>query len=271
MLKWCSYCQHFLGEKEPYEILEFTHGICENCRKLGRQKDAAHLKNLRPIIDFYNNLKDRALRSERLQLSEVIAESKQLGLSPLDTAIGVLQPALTEMGTLYAQGKVTAAKEHAFTTFVDRMVTHLLASSNGLVLSDEMQPSVVLTCIDGNYHWLGLKLLELALLEEQVPTRLFIPSLPTAEIIQLALEMRPQVLGISIFDRTQTVEAQNILAGIRAGTIDGYVPKIAVGGNGARVFLDEHGVDQLIEDDVGYFRQAYDFTNFLKSFLKKSA
>lgn len=271
MLKWCSYCQHFIGEKEPYERLEFTHGICDSCRQLGRQSDKTHLKNLKPIVDFYKSLKDRAVSSERLNLSEIIEESRQLGLSSLDTAIGILQPALIEMGTLFMQSKVTAAKEHAFTAFVDKMVTHLLASHTAMETMDVEKPEVLLACVDGNYHWLGLKLLELALLEEKIPTRLYIPSLPTAEIISLALELRPAVIGLSIFDAKQAEEARVICDAIEGDQGARYRPKIAVGGNGARVYLEEHQQEALHIGSISYFRQAFAFTDFLKEQLKKQA
>jgi hypothetical protein len=33
MLRYCSFCGLFLGEKEPYENKEVTHGICSPCLK----------------------------------------------------------------------------------------------------------------------------------------------------------------------------------------------------------------------------------------------
>jgi len=31
LLRWCAHCQTYLGEIEPYDIFEFSHGICEQC------------------------------------------------------------------------------------------------------------------------------------------------------------------------------------------------------------------------------------------------
>lgn len=31
MVIQCSWCKEVLGEKEPYEVLELTHTICELC------------------------------------------------------------------------------------------------------------------------------------------------------------------------------------------------------------------------------------------------
>jgi hypothetical protein len=42
---------------------------------------------------------------------------------------------------------------------------------------------------------------------------------------------------------------------------------MAVGGHGAKEFLEQRGVDQLIEQDIGYFRQGLDFVAYMKTFL----
>ena len=86
MLKWCAYCQHFLAEKEPYEALEMTHGICSSCRALGHHQNRAYVKSLQPIIDFNNSIKARAEAGQQIQMAEVITEAEQLGLKLLDTA-----------------------------------------------------------------------------------------------------------------------------------------------------------------------------------------
>ena len=33
MLKWCSYCQHFMGEIPPHDDFGITHGLCLDCEK----------------------------------------------------------------------------------------------------------------------------------------------------------------------------------------------------------------------------------------------
>jgi methanogenic corrinoid protein MtbC1 len=267
MLKWCAYCQHFLGEKPPYDSFEMTHGICESCRASQRSQDSAHIMQIQTIAEFYNDIRDKAVAGHDISIPEVIAESKRLGISSVDMAVGILQPILNEMGGLFIQGKVTVAIEHAFTHKVDRMVTDLFVLSTAMKDTHQKSPQVMLTCVDGNYHWLGLRLLELSLLDEGIPARAYIPSLPREEIIRLAVDQRPIVLGISVFDRAQCGEAGLIRDAILQRTQGQYAPRLAVGGNGAKQLLAERAVDQLIEHEIGYFRQSLDFVEFLKSFL----
>jgi methanogenic corrinoid protein MtbC1 len=244
-----------------------THSICKSCRDSAKHSDSAHIQKIQSIAEFYHDIRDKAVDGADIVIEEVIADSKRLGISPVDMAIGILQPVLNEMGQLFLDGKVTVAKEHAFTHKVDRMVSDLFALTASMKKCQQQAPLVILTCVEGNYHWLGLRLLQLSLLEEQIPTQAFVPSLPRDEIIQLAVEQRPLVLGLSVYDRGQCAEAWTIREGIRNRTAGSYTPKVAVGGNGAKEFLDEKGVDQLLEQDIGYFRQSLDFVAYMKSFL----
>lgn len=271
MLKWCTYCQHYMGEKQPYESLELTHGICDPCWSEGRHKDSSYIRALRPIAAFHQDLRDKAVAGVDISIPEVIAASKSLGISSVDMAIGILQPILNEMGRLFLAGKVTVAKEHAFTQKVEGIIGDLFAMTPAMKNCQGQSPMVLLTCVDGNYHWLGLRLLELSLLEEGIPVRAFIPSLPRDEVIQLAVDMRPLVLGLSVYDQKQCHEAFLIREGIQRKTGGMHVPHIAVGGHGAKEFLEAKGVDQLIEQDIGYFRQSFDFVASMKKFLAEKS
>ncbi len=267
MLIWCAYCQHYLGEKQPYESFEMTHSICEKCCESGRHKDRAHIKELQPIAEFHANIRDKAVEGEEILIEQVLAESKRLGISSVDMAIGILQPVLNEMGRLHEQGKVTVAQEHAFTDKVERMISDLFALSPAMKNCQEKRPLVMLTCVDGNYHWLGLRLLELNLLEVNIPTRAFIPSLPREEIIQLAAQLQPIVLGLSVYQKEQCTEASSIREGILQSTAGAYAPTVVVGGHGAKQLLEEKGLTQWIENDIGFFRQSLDFVAYMKTFL----
>jgi len=237
----------------------------------GGHKDRSHIRALKPIAGFYQDLRDQAVAGVDISIPEVMAASKRLGISSLDMTIGILQPILNEMGRLFLAGKVTVAKEHAFTQKVEVMIQDLFAMTPTMKNCQGQKPVVILTCVDGNYHWLGLRLLELSLLEEGIPVRAFIPSLPRDEVIQLAVDLRPLVLGLSVYDLQQCHEASLIREGIQRRTGGSYVPHIAVGGHGAKDLLEAKGVDQLVEQGIGYFRESFDFVAYMKNFLSEKA
>ncbi|HYX33497.1 MAG TPA: B12-binding domain-containing protein [Oligoflexus sp.] len=268
MMKWCAYCQHYIGEKPPYTNFEVTHGICDDCCALRRHKDLAHISMIRPIVEFYKDLRDKAQSGTFIDLEGTISRSKELGIRPLDMAIGILQPSLNEIGKLFAAGTVTIAHEHAFTNSVDRMISQLFALTPAMKICQANPPLVVLSCVDGNYHWLGLRLLELALLGEGVSTRVFIPSLPGNEIIAQTIHLQPKVLGLSICSPTQIPEVEVIGHEIRATFSAPALPQIAVGGYGVHAFLDAKGTEQHEEKGLAYFRQSLDFVAFIRKTLQ---
>lgn len=59
----------------------------------------------------------------------------------------------------------------------------------------------------------------------------------------------------------------NLREGILLKTEGTYVPKVVVGGHGVKQFLDEKGLDQWIENEIGFFRQGLDFVEYMKSCL----
>lgn len=54
MIRWCSYCQKFLGERAPFDDPSFTHGICERCDL--RLERNAGIARVDPGIDVLTDL-----------------------------------------------------------------------------------------------------------------------------------------------------------------------------------------------------------------------
>ena len=38
MTRICAYCKNYMGQKEPFEDNEFTHGVCNDCLKIEIEK-----------------------------------------------------------------------------------------------------------------------------------------------------------------------------------------------------------------------------------------
>lgn len=41
MIRWCSWCNTKIGEKEPLEDKSITYGICDSCaeKEMGKRED----------------------------------------------------------------------------------------------------------------------------------------------------------------------------------------------------------------------------------------
>ena len=93
---------------------------------------------------------------------------------------------------------------------------------------------VLLVCSDGNSHTLGIRIMDLALQDLGLSTRVLPKSLTTAEIKGLMLSTWPKILGISaaLFDQLEQVRH---LAFDFAKHPDFQEAKILVGGAALRI------------------------------------
>ena len=63
MIRWCSYCQCFLGEVAPYDDPRFTHSICGPC--VARlERDESLLTETEPAREVVRRLIDSAARGD---------------------------------------------------------------------------------------------------------------------------------------------------------------------------------------------------------------
>lgn len=194
MIRWCAYCQKHQGEAPPFDDFEITHGICDPCRATGVAADAAAIDRLRPVTAFYRRVAESA--RDGASAAELMEAGLRLGLAPWDLLVGILQPALRRMGRLWAEGAATVADEHRLTATCAAILALLHGSQPGFAALRQA-PVVLLVNAEGNFHTLGIQLVEFFLLSRAVPVLAVHPGLPTAEVLQLVQVIRPAKLGIS--------------------------------------------------------------------------
>ncbi len=104
MIRWCSYCNIYLGEREPYEDFSLTHGICPDCKaSLMNRKfrsDESSKAHQKKLANFYNHIRSSILSKNYVQSQALITEAKQLNISDIDLLFGVFQPILYEVGRM---------------------------------------------------------------------------------------------------------------------------------------------------------------------------
>ena len=228
MIRWCAYCQRYLGEVAPFDDYAMTHTICPECQASGAflRKPSA---NLDAIRDFFARIAlagfDRPLSAR-----ELVAEGAALGLAPLDLMLGILQPMLYELGDRWTRSEVSIAEEHRISALCSEVIQSILEADDAAEALGRARPThVLLVSADGNDHVLGIRILEVVLLRRQIPTVAVYPGLPVAEIVELARGLRPRVVGISAVTPEHVRVAQE-LADQLAGAGGAYHPLVVVGG-----------------------------------------
>lgn len=215
-----------------------THTLCQSCMDKGLYEDAAHLTQARRLGEMYGRLRVAARSRELLRAGTLMDECIGMGVRPVDLMMGIIQPLLYEIGELWARAEVTVAAEHQFSDFAASVLATVYQRYPELgQFRQSPHPRMLLTIADGNYHVLGLQILELYLATEHVPTFTVVPGLPVEETARLAREMEPGFIGVSISDPAQMRCARDLAAAL-GDLPDAGRPTIILGGSTARAGLD---------------------------------
>ncbi|GEM_PF-1380448 len=197
MYRWCSYCQKFLGEKEPLKDFSITHGICAHCKKQMKLKAVDCVEKSKELGAFFSTLRDTLLLRKSIEASEVVRTAKKLGIAPTDLLAGVIQPLLYEIAELQNRGQATVIQEHCFSQMVEQIFYEIEKGSKRQIKSPS-RCDVVLACADGNYHYFGIKFLQEYLEGQGVRVATLYPSCPFSQVLDYADQTRARVIGISV-------------------------------------------------------------------------
>ncbi|HQU34254.1 MAG: hypothetical protein B7Z68_10900 [Acidobacteria bacterium 21-70-11] len=230
MISWCSYCQTYQGEVPPFDRFDLTHGICKACTEKKAMADGDAVARIQPIVDFHARLREKARDGFATAPRDVFDQAVALGIQPLDLLIGLVQPALYEIGDLWTRGEVTVANEHRFSAMVDSLTALVLERMpRGRGLRRSAEPDVLLANADGNYHTLGVRMVELLLVAHGLTTVAVVPGVPAGETLELARSLRPRTFGVSVSLGRQMKAVREIGAGL-AGWPAKERPRLVVGG-----------------------------------------
>jgi methanogenic corrinoid protein MtbC1 len=234
VIKWCAYCQQFITEIEPFDDYRVSDGVCRSCLpKLGTL-EKANVDALADIIDFYRALDYIALSSEQPDIDTILAESRRLGIRPVDLMVGLLHPLLAKIGDLWSAGELSVASEHRITTMVQDLLTGL--REPGKPRGRQVDPRVVLINAENNYHTLGLTMAEVFFASHGIPALTVVPGLPTEEILALVARTRPEVLGFSVALSTQMAQIREVAGRLRP--LPGRPKHFLIGGPAVRMGLN---------------------------------
>ena len=223
MFRWCSYCQSLMGESAPFDDYRLTHGICGACSSRMLDGDEAIAKG--EVV--FRSLFAAAKVGDLSLCDELTDETLAMGWKPSDVAVGLIQPALYEIGRLWGNGTVSVAEEHDFTAWCSRALGRLEDRSVAVP-----GPTRVLIClVDGNEHSLGARMTALFLRDRGISARAVVGGLPDGEILDLCRRVSPAVLGLSVAETAGLLHARAVVEAVRSLP---RPPRVVVGGLAAR-------------------------------------
>ena len=245
MIRWCAYCQNYLGETEPFDQFNVSHGICPKCVESGIAEGKNAAERLRPLSDFMTGLRREARQGISSDPKDWAARAFKLGIKPDSLLVGLIQPALYEIGELWLKGEVSVAAEHRFSAFAEEMIRVIYQNYPEIGKGRRAgRLDVLLTNADENYHTLGVKFLEASLLAAGVNAQALLPGLPTAEILKQAALLKPKAIGLSVCMPSQVCCIKE-LSEAAAGLPENERPLLLAGGRQIKeglILPPEYGV-----------------------------
>ncbi len=191
MIRWCSYCQAFMGEKPPFDEPTFTHTMCSRCDRRLEQGEALDASTV-PLRALMNRVLASARAGDETACADIVARARELGLRPDSVLVGLLQPALYQAGLDWQGGRMSVAAEHRLTSWCER-------AFNLLVTGSHPTPPIDLLILQtsGTEHTVGPRFAAASLASHGISVEVVVPALPLSEIKDLVRELRPRVIGFS--------------------------------------------------------------------------
>ena len=210
MIRWCSYCQAFLGEQAPYDDPSLSHGMCTSC--------AGKFESGEEVVDMTEGLRDLMNRifacascADVSAIPALIEEAGTRGLSPSSMLVGFLQPSLYRAGQAWQEGCMSVVEEHRFTMWCERFLSQLPPRRLATAPLD-----LLILLAPGNTHSLGGRFAAEFLEARGISTQVIVPEIPVADAAREIERLRPAVVGLSCALPSSLPEADALIAELRA-------------------------------------------------------
>ena len=238
MLKWCAYCQSFLGEVPPYSDFGLTHGICPRCEVAHPDLfDPLVVRNATAMKNTFEALFEAGRKNNLGSAEAIIEHALATNFKPVDILMGMISPMLYEIGEGWEKGELTVDDEHRFTAFCEE-VLHLISSQ---WLPDEQEGAgaeqIVLVNAPGNLHDLGIRFLHLWLESHGHRARVVTGDIDA--IVEAIIRSRPGFLLMSISLPEQAESIAALVERLKLA-LPAKTPKVVVGGHAVKVRAVTH-------------------------------
>jgi methanogenic corrinoid protein MtbC1 len=209
VIRWCCYCQLYMGESAPFDDPRFTHGICEGCdAKLERDEPLVQQTESERML--VNRLLAAARARDWPACEAVLSDARALGVRDDSLLVGLLQPALYQAGLDWQDGKMSIAAEQMLTSWIQRVVSSLPIAAGVPPLD------VLFFQTPGNNHSLGPLFACHSLAARGFSVDARMGALAVEEMVSSAQRLRPRFIGLSCALPHAVVEAKALIDQLKA-------------------------------------------------------
>lgn len=119
---------------------------------------------------------------------------KHSHLSRVEVYQNLITPAMQHIGHLWETNQITVADEHLATATCDFVLSKLAYQRE----KSQTGKRAMFLCLDGEQHYIGLKMVNSLFEEDGWETKYFGPSLPLEYALTTAKDWKPSVIGMSV-------------------------------------------------------------------------
>ena len=134
------------------------------------------------------------LVGDRLGCSKMVKQYVQESFSIKEVYEKLIKSALYEIGILWEQNKISVADEHLATSISEAILNELYTD---VVSEYRENKQVVLACVDGETHQVGLKMVADVFEMNGWDAKYLGSSVPASELIKIIDKFQPEIVGIS--------------------------------------------------------------------------
>lgn len=146
-------------------------------------------------------------------------------LSTLEIYDQMITSAMHQIGDLWENNEITVADEHIATATCDFVLSRLAYERN-LNTPPRNTKKAMFLCLEGEQHYIGLKMAAQLFEEYGWETKYFGPNLPREYALNTALEWEPDVIGLSVTIVTHLPKLKSYTDSFKALPVS---PKIFIG------------------------------------------
>lgn len=183
------------------------------------------------------------LGGDEVATEDLVTRARVRGADTAFVVRDLVMPALSEVGRMWIEGQASIAEEHLATNLVGRVLARSSGGGRGVVAGTA--PRVVLACLEGEFHDLGIRFLADVAREEGWDAESLGANVPREALVRFVSQRPPHALAVSLSLAGHVPEAARTIADVRAAA-----PGITVL-VGGRAFLEDPGRVGLTGADAG--------------------
>ncbi|RDI42281.1 cobalamin B12-binding domain-containing protein [Falsibacillus pallidus] len=207
--------------------------------------------------NLINDLTKILLEGDWFKAEDWLEETKSLGYSPIEIQEDIIKASMYNLGRFWEKNMITVADEHLATITADFLLTRLQPAQAPAA----PKPLAMLFCIEGEEHYIGLKMSASILRENGWNVKMLGSNLPIDHAVYFARKWKPDLVGMSISISTLLPNLLKCEEKIRALP---HQPMTLIGGRLVSLYNLESHIDEktiLVSDLYDLERWAADFSS----------